>query len=297
MPDWSEIGTKQSLVGTLAGVTGIRQSVLESSMDINRVLVAERMRRVANRKTASEEDIAYCLMGIFGVNMPLLYGEGGRPFIQLQNEILRILDDYTLLAWSWASDHPSSSELPSSRTGLRPCAMSTHPRAFERVEVLSRPMGPLHYLGPKVKLVHRPSAEPAVRYSPLTGHRSRRPGPDGGRQGHSLSSAPPPGCFGEVEYWDPDASQPAVSWRHCSPAWYPKTSSRGRSWSWPGRFARYRPSQRSQEAALAAWSESHYYISSTSLWAPAVKKGTRPRSGPPRVLGNQLRLAERTRNI
>jgi hypothetical protein len=30
--------------------------------------------------TTREEDVAYCLMGIFGVNMPLLYGEGKEAF-------------------------------------------------------------------------------------------------------------------------------------------------------------------------------------------------------------------------
>jgi hypothetical protein len=28
--------------------------------------------------------LAYCLLGIFGVNMPLLYGEGERAFLRLQ---------------------------------------------------------------------------------------------------------------------------------------------------------------------------------------------------------------------
>ena len=31
---------------------------------------------VANRKTTRKEDKAYCLLGVFGVFMPLIYGEG-----------------------------------------------------------------------------------------------------------------------------------------------------------------------------------------------------------------------------
>lgn len=38
-------------------------------------------------------------MGIFGVNMPLLYGEGGqRAFLRLQDEILKATDDQSIFA-------------------------------------------------------------------------------------------------------------------------------------------------------------------------------------------------------
>jgi hypothetical protein len=35
------------------------------------------------------EDLAYCLLGIFNINMPLLYGEGPKAFRRLQEEIIR----------------------------------------------------------------------------------------------------------------------------------------------------------------------------------------------------------------
>ena len=35
----------------------------------------------SRRVTTRDEDIAYCLLGIFSVNMPLLYGEGEKAFI------------------------------------------------------------------------------------------------------------------------------------------------------------------------------------------------------------------------
>jgi hypothetical protein len=54
----------------------------------------------AHRNTTRVEDMAYCLMGIFRVNMPLLFGEGTRAFRRLQEEILRVSEDYTLFAWS-----------------------------------------------------------------------------------------------------------------------------------------------------------------------------------------------------
>ncbi|KAI0413979.1 hypothetical protein F5X98DRAFT_390347 [Xylaria grammica] len=52
-----------------------------------------------DRETTREEDIAYSLFGIFDVNIPLLYGEGHRAFLRLQEEILRQSDDHTLFAW------------------------------------------------------------------------------------------------------------------------------------------------------------------------------------------------------
>jgi hypothetical protein len=51
------------------------------------------------RKTSRIEDIDYCLLGIFDINMPLIYGEGENAFIRLQEEILRISDDHSLFAW------------------------------------------------------------------------------------------------------------------------------------------------------------------------------------------------------
>jgi hypothetical protein len=46
------------------------------------------------------EDIAYSLIGLFGVNIPLLYGEGSKAFLRLQEEILRQTDDETIFAWT-----------------------------------------------------------------------------------------------------------------------------------------------------------------------------------------------------
>ncbi|KAK4466183.1 heterokaryon incompatibility protein-domain-containing protein [Cladorrhinum samala] len=66
---------------------------------LSRASVAERMSWASKRETTRVEDEAYCLLGILGVNMPLIYGEGGRAFIRLQEEVLKISDDLTILAW------------------------------------------------------------------------------------------------------------------------------------------------------------------------------------------------------
>jgi hypothetical protein len=55
---------------------------------------------VASRSTTREEDIAYCLLGIFGVSMPLLYGEGIKAFTRLQEEIIKLAStDLSIFAW------------------------------------------------------------------------------------------------------------------------------------------------------------------------------------------------------
>jgi hypothetical protein len=54
---------------------------------------------VAKRETTRVEDRVYCLLGLFNVNMPPLYGEGEKSFMRLQLEILKTSDDESIFAW------------------------------------------------------------------------------------------------------------------------------------------------------------------------------------------------------
>ncbi|KAK9783442.1 putative Heterokaryon incompatibility protein-domain-containing protein, partial [Seiridium cardinale] len=54
----------------------------------------------AKRQTKKEEDNSCSLMGLFDVNMPLLYGEGSKAFIRLQNEIVGKRQDQERLIMS-----------------------------------------------------------------------------------------------------------------------------------------------------------------------------------------------------
>jgi hypothetical protein len=65
----------------------------------------------AKRETTKIEDKAYCLMGLFGVNMPPLYGEGENAFFRLQLEIISKLDDESIFAWTEELDRPASTGL------------------------------------------------------------------------------------------------------------------------------------------------------------------------------------------
>ncbi|CAJ2509418.1 Uu.00g144440.m01.CDS01 [Anthostomella pinea] len=66
---------------------------------LNSVSTATIMSWASRRETTREEDLAYCLMGLFDVNMPLFYGEKEKAFYRLQEEIIRRSDDQSILAW------------------------------------------------------------------------------------------------------------------------------------------------------------------------------------------------------
>lgn len=68
-------------------------------IDFENVNVALKMSWASRRYITRTEDIAYCLMSLFGVYMPLLYGEGKNAFLRLQLEILKVSDDETIFAW------------------------------------------------------------------------------------------------------------------------------------------------------------------------------------------------------
>jgi hypothetical protein len=96
---WIEIGTKNSLRETLSTITGIDIQLFVNT-NCNNYSIAQRMSWASKRATTRLEDEAYCLMGILGVNMPLLYGEGKKSFLRLQEEIMKRSDDCSLFAWN-----------------------------------------------------------------------------------------------------------------------------------------------------------------------------------------------------
>ncbi|KAB8236841.1 uncharacterized protein BDW43DRAFT_307857 [Aspergillus alliaceus] len=97
--DWSEIGSRDSWCSLIHDITNIDESILRGSAQLSGFSIARRMSWAAGRKTTRTEDVAYCLMGIFHVNMPLLYGEGEKAFVRLQEEIMKESADQTLFAW------------------------------------------------------------------------------------------------------------------------------------------------------------------------------------------------------
>ncbi|KAF4617125.1 hypothetical protein D9613_005781 [Agrocybe pediades] len=111
--NWVEFGTKSSLRKLITQVTNIGKQVLLANHG-GEISISARMAWAANRETTRIEDMAYCLLGIFGINMPILYGEGPEAFVRLQKEIIATSDDHTIFAWMGGPADGSSGLLAAS---------------------------------------------------------------------------------------------------------------------------------------------------------------------------------------
>ena len=103
-PVYSREEKQRDWHSVLGKITRIPYEVLNGSAALTEITVAARMTWAANRRTTRKEDIAYCLLGIFKINMSMLYGEGDRAFTRLQEEIIRISDDETIFAWGFNNE-------------------------------------------------------------------------------------------------------------------------------------------------------------------------------------------------
>jgi hypothetical protein len=99
--DWKEIGTRSKMASRLSHITKVDEGVLTGVIELRHVSIAKRMSWAADRKTTRKEDIAYCLAGLFGVNMATLYDEDSeKAYKRLQEEIMKDSDDESLFAWT-----------------------------------------------------------------------------------------------------------------------------------------------------------------------------------------------------
>ncbi|RYP65587.1 hypothetical protein DL771_008241 [Monosporascus sp. 5C6A] len=97
--EWNYLGTKGELSYAIEDITGIPSPFLLGIAKLHDASVAQRMSWAAGRVTKREEDIAYCLLGIFGVSMPMIYGEGDKALRRLQEQIMKDIGDESILAW------------------------------------------------------------------------------------------------------------------------------------------------------------------------------------------------------
>ena len=97
--DWQFRGTKSSLLDTVHDATKIETQYLVDREAIKQATVAAKLSWAACRTTTREEDMAYCLLGLVQVNMPMLYGEGAGAFYRLQLEIIKQTNEHTIFAW------------------------------------------------------------------------------------------------------------------------------------------------------------------------------------------------------
>jgi hypothetical protein len=126
--DWTRITSRTDSSSVLADITGIPTDFL-SGNDLEIASIAMRMSWASRRTTTKAEDIAYCLMGIFDIQMPLLYGEGeGGAFRRLQQEIIKDSDDQSIFAWA-----VDDTDMPQPKTAERRVfnVLARSPAAFE----------------------------------------------------------------------------------------------------------------------------------------------------------------------
>ncbi|KAF2741765.1 HET-domain-containing protein, partial [Sporormia fimetaria CBS 119925] len=91
--DWHKLGDRLSLKAQIYETTTIPYDVLEGA-SISNSSIDERLRWAQNRETKLKEDAAYCLAGIFDVDLAPVYGEGTeQAFRRLHDKIQSREDD------------------------------------------------------------------------------------------------------------------------------------------------------------------------------------------------------------
>lgn len=117
---WTSIGTREELAAEISGASGILQSLVSSfhRTSTGTTSATEKFSWISTRKTSRVEDLAYCLMGLFDINMPLLYGEGNKAWRRLQLEILRSTNDESVFLWDVPLAWPWTPQLSSPTSGL-----------------------------------------------------------------------------------------------------------------------------------------------------------------------------------
>lgn len=97
--EWEALGTKVEFADAISVATRIHKKYLGGD-NLSEASIAQKMSWAAKRQTTRKEDVAYCLLGLFDINMPMIYGEGSKAFNRLQEMLLVAYpEDHTLFAW------------------------------------------------------------------------------------------------------------------------------------------------------------------------------------------------------
>jgi len=136
---WQLLGTKGELCSQIHSITGIPPMILLGITDMRSASVAQRMSWAAKRVTKRNEDMAYCLLGVFGVTMPMIYGEGGdKAFRRLQEQIMKDVKDDSILAWGCQLPGTDACEEPAKLLPGR--LLATSPADFAKCgDILTSP--------------------------------------------------------------------------------------------------------------------------------------------------------------
>ncbi|KAK4646760.1 hypothetical protein QC761_0046080 [Podospora bellae-mahoneyi] len=95
--DWNIVGSRETCTLAVAYATTIEQKDIQNFRSCS---ISTELSWASKRQTTKIEDRAYSMMGLLGVHMPLLYGEGKNAFVRLQHELIRLFNDETVLLWT-----------------------------------------------------------------------------------------------------------------------------------------------------------------------------------------------------
>lgn len=136
--DWRILGTKSEHYQEIADITKIAQDALTYIKPLNLFSAAERLSWTARRQVTREEDEAYCLLGIFDINMPMLYGEGKRKaFVRLQEAIYNSTKDQSLFLFEHNTKNGRAPLLADSPTCFDPERNSWPPAIYRSISPYS----------------------------------------------------------------------------------------------------------------------------------------------------------------
>ncbi|KAK2760831.1 hypothetical protein FQN54_002070 [Arachnomyces sp. PD_36] len=137
---WTFIGTKGQLSRMIEEIHGVPRPILQGTASFKDYSIAQRMCWASKRETKRKEDVAYCLLGVFDVMIPIIYGEGDQAFARLQREIVkRGRSDSSIFAWGLEPASADSEENVSA--GL----FATSPADFKGCGNITVPSYSLHW--------------------------------------------------------------------------------------------------------------------------------------------------------
>lgn len=159
--DWQQLGTKSELIDVVQEITRIKDIP-----NYRQACTAQKSAWAANRQTTRVEDAAYSLLGIFGVNMPLLYGEGPRAFVRLQMQILQQSEDESIFVWVPREDGKDAGNL----TGLLAPSIANFSRSHD-ISLYSFDTGRPAWTMTNQGFQFKAYAYPAVDFRTIGSHR------------------------------------------------------------------------------------------------------------------------------
>ncbi|UKZ72424.1 hypothetical protein TrVFT333_000053 [Trichoderma virens FT-333] len=173
--NWKKFGTARDLKKSINEVTGIGVQNFIGETNLQTLRVGRVMSWAAKRQTTRVEDRAYSLLGLTEIDLPMLYGQGERAFQRLQEEILKVNDDASILVWGCIDTD----------TDFTSNGLATSPANFQKYPILVRPMKQIHSFvnlpstltpqGLQTTLrIRRDPIDDAIRYAVLVDHKGQR---------------------------------------------------------------------------------------------------------------------------